>query len=348
MVVTWNKGAARIKGYAAHEIIGQHFSRFYTEDDRRAKKPEHEIEAVLRLGRFEDEGWRVRKDGTLFWASVVLTALHEEGNVVGIAKVTRDLTEKKEAEEARVRLAQAEEALRLRDEFLSIASHELRTPLTALDLQVQSLSMASHELGAKLAKKVARVELSSARLRVLIETLLDVSRIATGRFVLKPSDGDLAAATEEVVDRLAERAQEAGCLVTFDKALSSALGKWDMVRMRQLITNVLENALKYGAGQPIHVVLGEDARAFVLTITDHGPGVPEQDLERIFERFERAAPPRNYGGLGLGLYVSRQIVEGHGGSISARNEPGGGARFTIRVPKTRDLSAEAHLVGSRA
>jgi signal transduction histidine kinase len=182
----------------------------------------------------------------------------------------------------------------------------------------------------------------------LIETLLDVSRIATGRFVLTPSEGDLAAATEEVVDRMAERAQEAGCVVTFEKALSSGVGKWDMVRIRQLITNVLENALKYGAGQPVHVVLGEDAPAFVLTITDHGPGIPEQDLERIFQRFERAAPPRNYGGLGLGLYVSRQIVEGHGGSISARNEPGGGARFTIRIPKTRDLSAERHLVGSRA
>jgi PAS domain S-box-containing protein len=347
VVQTWNKGAARIKGYTAAEIIGQHFSRFYTEADRQALKPERELEAVLRKGRLEDEGLRVRKDGTTFWANVVLTTLYEEGRPIAIAKVTRDLTARRRAEEERVRLAQAEEALRLRDEFLSIASHELKTPLTALDLQVQSLARASSALGLNLAKKVTRIELSSARLRTLIETLLDVSRIATGRFVLTPSEGDLVATTEEVVDRLAEHARDAACVVTFEKGTSSARGSWDMVRMRQVVMNVLENALKYASGHPVEVFVGEDAQGVVITITDHGPGIPEADLERIFERFERAAPMRNYGGLGLGLYVSRQIVEGHGGTISARNQPGGGARFAIRVPKAPVLSAENHLVGSQ-
>jgi PAS domain S-box-containing protein len=347
VVVTWNKGAARIKGYTPAEIIGQHFSRFYPEADRQALKPERELEAVLRLGRLEDEGIRVRKDGTTFWANVVLTTLYEEGRPIAIAKVTRDLTERRRAEEERVRLAQTEEALRLRDEFLSIASHELRTPLTALDLQVQSLAAASTVLGPRLARKVARIELSSARLRVLIETLLDVSRIATGRFVLTPSEGDLVATTEEVVDRLAERAQDAACVLTFEKGTPSARGSWDMVRMRQVVTNVLDNALTYGREHPVEVFVGEDAEGVVITITDHGPGIAESDLERIFERFERAAPMRNYGGLGLGLYVSRQIVQGHGGTISARNQPSGGARFSIRLPKTPVLSAENHLVGSQ-
>ena len=136
VVRTWNAGARRLKGYEADEIIGRHFSTFYPEEDVRRGKPAWELESAAREGRFEDEGWRIRKDGSSFWANVVITALRRDGELVGFAKVTRDLTARREAEEERVRLAEAREAVRLRDEFLSIASHELRTPLTALDLQV--------------------------------------------------------------------------------------------------------------------------------------------------------------------------------------------------------------------
>src|SRR5262249_25010883 len=138
-VASWNTGAERIKQYTANEIIGRHFSLFYPEEDVRAVKPKRLLEIASREGRYEEEGWRLRKDGTRFWASVILTATRDHsGRLRGFAKVTRDLTERKRADDERARLIRTEEAVRLRDEFLSIASHELRTPLTALKLHLQS------------------------------------------------------------------------------------------------------------------------------------------------------------------------------------------------------------------
>ena len=185
-VVTWNAGAQRIKGYDAREIIGQHFSQFYPAEDVRAGKCERELEGAARDGRFEDEGWRVRKDGTRFWANVVITALRaENGELVGFAKVTRDLTERRRLEQEQLRLGKAEEAIRLRDEFLSLAAHELKTPLTVLQMQLDTLSDRMDQSGQRVATKLQRAAQSSERLANLVESLLDVSRIATGRFALE-------------------------------------------------------------------------------------------------------------------------------------------------------------------
>ena len=162
-VRTWNRGAERLKGYRESDIVGRHFSNFYTEEDQRAGKPQHGLEMAVAEGRFEDEGWRVRSDGRLFWADVVITAVYDrDGRHRGFAKVTRDLTERRQAEQERIRLAHAEEAIRLREEFLSIAAHELRTPLNALRFQVATaLQMLEPERAAAydsavLARKLSR------------------------------------------------------------------------------------------------------------------------------------------------------------------------------------------------
>ena len=331
-VVTWNAGAARINGYRADEIIGEHFSRFYPPAVAASGKCEYELEVATREGRFEEEGWRVRKDGTQFWASVVITALHDPGGrLVGFGKVTRDLTARRKMDEERLLLAQAEESIRLRDEFLSIASHELKTPLTALQLQLQGVHRRIVDVDPVLATRIERAVRSGQRLADLIEALLDVSRIATGRFELKRERFDLATTVHDVVERLGESAAREGSPLQVEAQLG-LVGSWDRLRLEQVLTNLLANAIKYGAGRPIDVQLTAERGEVVLRVTDHGPGVPEQDLQRIFGRFERASSLRNYGGLGLGLYVARQIVEAHGGTVSAQNLPGRGAEFSVRLP----------------
>jgi PAS domain S-box-containing protein len=331
-VMSWNPGAERIKGYAADEIIGQHFSRFFTLEDRAAEKPSRELEIAAREGRFEDEAWRVRRDGTPFWANVVISAVRDaSGQLLGFTKVTRDLTERRKMEEERVRHAQAQEALRLRDEFLSIASHELKTPLTALQLQLHGIVEQGLADDPKLARRIERAARSGDRLGDLIQSLLDVSRIATGKLRLDVERCDLVECAREVIERMREAAEEARCEVSLD-APSPVVGRWDRLRIEQVVTNLLGNAFRHAGGAPVLVRVVEDADGAVLEVRDRGPGLPEGQMSRLFDRFERASSA-SYGGMGLGLYVAREIVEAHGGSIVATNVAGGGASFVIRLPR---------------
>jgi len=331
-VMTWNSGAARLKGYSAREIVGEHFSRFYPPQELDHGKPARELDTARREGRYEEEGWRVRKDGSRFWAHVVLTPmLNEAGTLLGFAKVTRDLTERKRSEEERLRLAQAQESIRLRDEFLAIASHELKTPLTALQLQLQSLQLRGESLEPGVSAKLDRAIHSTERLAGLVETLLDVSRLSTGQLTLKPERMELLAAVKDVTERLQEAAAQADCPVLVREG-PSIEGTWDRLRIEQVVSNLLSNAFKYAAGSPVELSVTREGPEAILVIADKGPGIPEKDLHRLFNRFERAAPMKHYGGLGLGLYVARQIVQAHGGSISVENPAEGGARFTVRLP----------------
>jgi PAS domain S-box-containing protein len=331
-VATWNGGAERIHGYRADEIIGQHLSRFYSEEEVQAGKHDIELRTAEQDGRFEEEGWRLRKDGTRFWADVTLTALRDETGILrGFAKVTRDLTERRKLEEERIRLAQARESIRQRDEFLSIASHELKTPLTALQLQLQSLKLRLGSLDANLARKVERATRSCDRLAGLIETLLDVSRISSGRVPLDRQDFELTDAAQHVIDELRDPAQSVGSSISLH-SVGKIVGHWDRVRIEQILTNLLSNAVKYAPGTPIEIWIRREGDDALIEVSDRGPGILEQDLGRIFERFERGASVRNYGGLGLGLYVTREIVHAHGGMVMARNRPGGGATFVVRLP----------------
>jgi PAS domain S-box-containing protein len=331
-VASWNPGAERIKGYREEEILGQPFSRFFTAEDVAQQKPARELEIAAREGHFEDEAWRVRKDGSRFWANIVMTPVRDTSDrLVGFVKITRDLTERRKAEEERLRLAHAAEAIRLRDEFLSIASHELKTPLTALQLQLLNIDDQLRLGGEDLAKSIERARRLAARLDQLIEALLDVSRIVTGRLKLNIESFDVGEVALEIAERLRESASAAGCELSL-KILGKLQGRWDRLRIEQLLTNLISNAIKYAAGQPIEVLLRREADIAIMEVRDKGPGIPAGALSRIFERFERAASARHYGGMGLGLYIGRQIAEAHSGTIVASNLPGGGASFTVRLP----------------
>jgi PAS domain S-box-containing protein len=336
-ITTWNLGAQRLKGYVAVEAIGQHFSIFYSREDLAAGKPAHELEVARAEGRVEDEGWRLRKDGTRFWANVVITAVHDDtGALRGFGKLTRDLTERRRLEQERLKLAHAEESIRLRDEFLSIASHELRTPINALVLQLAALEVALDRgsVDAKNARaQTSRAARQARRLNDLVTRLLDVSRLATGRLTLNRQRMDLASSVRDVVADLGAEAAASGCTMTIDaSAPESVIGTWDQLRIEQVVTNLLSNAIKYGPGGPIGIVISTEPRSVRVAVSDRGIGVAPADRERIFERFERGATPRDRGGLGIGLYVARSLVEAHGGTMALESEVGRGSTFSFTLP----------------
>jgi PAS domain S-box-containing protein len=236
-------------------------------------------------------------------------------------------------------LRKNQQALRWRDEFLSVASHELRTPVTSLSLSAQNLeSMAAEGTLAAAAPDVvgrglATVVRQSRHLGRLIEELLDLSRIQAGRFEVVPTDGvDLVKVVRATAGRLERELALAGSTLRID-APGAIVGSWDRSRLDQVITNLLTNATKFGAGKPIEVTVSASDDAATLVVADHGVGIAPEQQARIFERFERAVSARHYGGLGLGLYIVRQIVDAHHGAISVASRPGQGATFTVALPR---------------
>jgi len=552
-VMSWNKGAQRINGYSSDEVLGQHFSRFYPEEEVRAGRCEQTLQIASAAGRYEEEGWRVRKGGGRFWAGVIVTAVHDEGGGLrGFIKITRDLTERREADatarrlevekaareaaqESQVRLkfladagsalaesldhlatlarvarlavpvladwcavsvadeegrfhriavthrdpakrelarlynerfppsrhrpseplsrllsgqpvfvpvveesvllewtgdpehvvmlralgfrscmmvplvsrgrmlgvitlvrseagreydrddlslaqelaaraalavenahlfererkaaaeAQAQrdresqarekletlaqelrEAVQLRDNFLSVASHELKTPLTPLLIRLHTLVRALEAHPESPLANQVRIYTETAgrqiqKLITLINDLLDVSRIAAGRFRVEREQLDLVAVVREVSGRFEVEANRAGAPMTLELPATLPMQS-DAMRLEQVVTNLVDNAIKYGAGRPIQVRLREEGGRAVLVVRDQGIGIAAEYQLRIFERFERAVSERHYGGLGLGLYITRTIVEALGGTIAVSSVPDQGATFTITLP----------------
>lgn len=354
-VTSWNEGARRIKGYEAKEILGKSFKNFYSQQDVQMGKCDYELKEAAETGRFEDEGWRIRKDGTKFWANVLITAMRDtKGNLIGFSKVTRDITDRKRAddllkmaytnlenrvEERTNELSKAnkelEDAVKSRDEFLSIASHELRTPLTPLKLQLQSLyrNLRSGKIHSpeKLASLAEACERSVTRLASLIDNLLDVSRMNTGKMVLTYEMFDLVELSNDILDGYRDEITKSGSNLTphFPVKMPVYL---DRLRIEQLLTNFLVNALKYGNQKPIDWTISQEDNLILIRFKDHGMGIAPKDQERVFNRFERVTHDQNIGGLGLGLYISKQIVEAHGGSIALESKVGQGACFEIKIP----------------
>lgn len=346
-VMSWNQGAESIMGYRSEEVLGKNASIFFEPDDIALGKPEMQWEIAATQGIYEEENWRVRKDGTRFWADAVTTAIRDSrGALQGFGKVVRDLTTKKQAEEALRR------ALNERDEFLSIASHELKTPLNTLTLQLQLfdriLNMALDDpeasknlcarFSAEKVKKILRVcGHYSKKLTGLVDDLLDLTRLRSGTLFLNPKDVDLTQLTREVVERLAAGTDLASPITV--RAVD-VRGIWDPTRMEQIVTNLVSNAIKYGEGKPIAVEITSDAASGLATlrVTDQGMGIHTEMQAKIFDRFQRAVGSTHITGLGLGLYITRQIVEAHGGTISVQSEPGQGSTFTVVLPsRPRDV-----------
>jgi signal transduction histidine kinase len=255
--------------------------------------------------------------------------------------ISDELLKKSAAEEQAARMRElyerAQAAVHARDEFLSIASHELKTPLSSLKLHVQTLKRVADRNPsaiptAELRPKLENAERQIHRLTRLIEDLLDVSRIRNQKFSYRFESTDLVQLAREVATHFEAEAARAGCTLSVS-APASAPGFWDRGRLEQVLSNLISNAIKYGPGRPVEIAVEAGESEARLTVHDHGIGVAEKDRERIFNRFERAVSAEHFGGMGLGLYISREIVEAHGGRIEIRSRPGQGARFDVVLPR---------------
>jgi len=269
-----------------------------------------------------------------------------------VVLIARDISERKHTQrEKELLYREAVDAIRARDEFLSVASHELRTPLSALQLQIQTLQATRRLPRAVLSPeqmqpKLEMAQRQVARLTRLVGELMDVSRITAGRLRLQCEDIDLAAVVRDVVDRLGEEARRSNSSVTVHTA-APVVGMWDRIRLEQVVTNLLTNAIKFGEGKPIDIVVEERGPLGRLVVVDHGIGIAVEDVERIFQRYEQAISSRAFGGLGLGLYIARQIIDAHGGSIWVESQPGAGSTFTVDLPRSAPTrnSASAVMAG---
>jgi signal transduction histidine kinase len=249
-----------------------------------------------------------------------------------------DMTESKKIERERAQLLEElKTAVKMRDEFLSIASHELKTPLTSLKLQTQirlrSLSRGDESafVKEKLRKMFENDTRQIERLSRLIDDMLDISRISTGRLTLQLEEFDLCDLVKDVIDRYRSQFEEARCHISV-QSCEAVHGVWDRFRLEQVIANLLTNTLKYGAGKPGFIFVSQEGSFAKLIFQDQGIGIAKENHERIFQRFERAISANEISGLGLGLYIVRQIVEMHGGSIQVESEVGEGATFIVKLP----------------
>jgi PAS domain S-box-containing protein len=351
-VATWNSGAERIKGYTATEIIGQHFSVFYPDEARESRWPEHELQVAAEKGSFNDIGWRLRKDGTTFWANVTITALRDDtGKLLGYAKLTRDLTEAKRIEAVESANQQHEEMLdaersarmtaqratRLKDEFLATLSHELRTPLSAILGWTQVLLRGATPKGPEEQKRAIEVIDRNARAQVqLIDDLLDLSRIMTGKLRLDLNQVSFSSVVEAAVDSAKPAAAAKGIRLKAILGAGRDIVSADSSRLQQVVWNLLTNAIKFTPkGGQVHVLLQRVNSHLELNVSDTGIGIPPNFLPHVFDRFSQkdTSTTRVFGGLGLGLAICKQLVELHGGVITAVSEgEGKGATFSVHLP----------------
>lgn len=234
---------------------------------------------------------------------------------------------------------EAKAAIQMRDEFLSVASHELRTPLTALSLELQLMQSATQKIpdgeGKVKIKNISDKSLRSVfRLRQLLDELLDLTRIRVGKFNVNPEAGDLVPLIHDVVSRFGAEAASSGAAISIHTP-DRVLAHFDSIRMEQVMTNLISNAIKYGAGSKIEVSAHQEPEATVIRVRDRGPGISAEKQAKIFERYERAEDDPSVTGMGLGLYIAKQIILSHRGQINFESELGKGTEFIIRLPRVQ-------------
>jgi PAS domain S-box-containing protein len=342
-VSSWNEGARRIKGYEADEIIGQHFSVFYPPEANAIGHPQHELEVARAEGRFEEEGWRVRKDGTRFWANVVITALFSpSGVLIGYAKVTRDLTERRaaqlrEVENAR-RIAEVEASNRAKSGFLAAMSHELRTPLNAIAGYAQLMT---EGIGGKMAPQhrewLSRIRTSQQHLLAIVNDLLNYTRIEAGDVSYAHVPVDLHDVVDGVLQMVEPQAARRSIQIEHGPCPASAIAMADRLKVEQIVINLLSNAVKFSReGDAIAVSCSTRDGNAIVTVRDSGPGIELEQQQAIFEPFVQLG--RNltsaHEGTGLGLSISRDLARAMGGDVTLESAPGKGSAFALMLPTT--------------
>lgn len=343
-VTHWNNAARMLIGYEEQEIVGKSADLIFTPEDRKRGAPELEMQRALDEGRAEDERWHMRKDGSRFWGSGVMTSMRDEtGQLIGFSKILRDETERKRMDDERARLLSreqaaretAEEATRLKDEFLAVVSHELRTPLAAILLWTKLLQAGMLDERAR-GEAVVVIEQSAQAQRALIEDLLDVSRILSGRLRPNVAPTDPAVVVRAAIDAVQPMAQAKSLRIEMQLDASIGPVRMDGDRIQQVVWNLLTNAVKFtAAGGLISVSLAREEGDLVVRVADTGQGISPAFLPHVFDRFRQAdaSTTRMEGGLGLGLTISQQLVELHGGEIEVESAGlGKGATFTVRIP----------------
>lgn len=271
--------------------------------------------------------------GAQTYISLKVPLLDASGEPYAMCGISTDITERKQAENT------LRDTIRMRDEFLQVASHELRTPMTVLMLALESLRNRIDAPGGVPAKQVALALRGGQRMKELVEGLLEVSSFNVDRLSLTPVDLDLASLVEDVVARFEPALSQAGC--TASVRLEHVVGRWDRSRLDQVVSNLLGNAIKFGPNAQVDVTVERAGTCARLTIRDRGIGIATDQQTRIFDRFARGVSAQHYGGLGLGLFVCREIVEAQGGTIRVDSVEGEGACFTVELPLTNRQSASS-------
>lgn len=350
MVVSWNSGAERIKGYAAAEIVGQHFSRFYPPEDIKRGFPQRDLDAVAANGRFEDEGWRLRKDGSMFWANVVYTAIRDQsGNLRGYAQLTRDLTERRRLDQvlqdnnAELKKAKsiAEKASLAKSDFLSSMSHELRTPLNAILGFAQLLEAGSPPPSASQLIRLQQIIKAGWYLLELINEILDLALIESGKLSLSRESLSLMEVMRECQAMVEPQARKRGIRIRFFPFDNTWVAFADRTRVKQVLINLLSNAIKYNCEHgTVEVRCTVDNAKFIrISIKDSGAGLPTEKLAQLFQPFNRLGQESGAEeGTGIGLVVTKQLIELMGGSIGVKSTVGEGSEFWIEL--IRDIKPQ--------
>ena len=356
-VVTWNTGAQKIKGYTAKEIIGKNFACFYTAEDVAADRPQRNLREAARRGHIRDQGLRVRKDGSTFEAEVVLTALRDaSGSIRGYSKVTRDITDQIRSREFEAEKIAAQKASKSKDDFLAALSHELRTPLTPALAAATYLEDNAAKLPPEFVDDVQIIKRNVQLQARLIDDLLDLTRIARGKFHLHLESCDAHSIIRNAIET-ASSAIAAKKLKLSTKLHAREHWIWaDCIRLQQVFWNLINNAVKFTSpGGQIGIQTYNDERGrFCFDIADNGIGIEPERLASLFKPFEQAdaSVSRQFGGLGLGLAISKHLVELHYGKIEAGSRGRSfGATFKVTldtlpegVAKTDPRSSALHRV----
>jgi PAS domain S-box-containing protein len=335
-VVSWNSGAQRIKGYSSEEIIGRHLSLFYLREDIDSGKPQRDLEIVAEKGRLEDEGWRVRKDGTTFWANVVFSAIRDQaGNLRGFAKLTRDLTERRQVEAALTNATSvAEKANLAKSEFLSSMSHELRSPLNAILGFAQLMESESPPPTPFQKESIEQILHAGWYLLQLINEILDLAVIESGKLSLSDEPVSLTEVLVECRAMIEPTAQKRGIRLEFPALVTPCFVRADRTRLKQVLINLFSNAIKYnrqGGAVVVDYAKASPTRTRV-SVRDNGAGLAPEKLEQLFKSFNRLGQENTAEeGTGIGLVMAKRLVELMGGVIGVESTVGAGSVFWLEL-----------------